>query len=213
MVGFCRVGPPGINVHFMQVAEVTPVQVAGIFVERVVRMCTRFRRPCLKFQQGSHLVQLLELVGPWSEAGPYGNHQVCIVLMYVFHHFFRAFEARFRIACILVFSIRKVAKCFLVVHLVDVAWIHEFHGIPVGVTSPVLPVLYDTIQRNLKFAVFVEYAAQFVRTLVAFAALPVTHGPEREHGSLSGQVADAGDYAILCAVFVQEIIIGAKSYL
>ena len=197
----------------MQVAEVTPVQVAGVFVERIVRMCTRFRRPCFKFQQGPHLVEFFVLVSPRSEAGPYGNHQVRIVLMYVFHHFFRAFEARFRIACILVFSIRKVTECFFVIHLVDVAWIHEFHGIPVGITSPVLPVLYDTIQRNLKFAVFVEYAAQFVRTLVAFAALPVSHGPKREHGSLSGQVAQAGNYAILCAVFVQEIIIGAKSYL
>ena len=61
---------------------------------------------------------------------------------------------------------------------------------------PVLPVLYDTVERNLEFAVFVEYAAQFVRTLVTFAALPVTHGPEREHGGLSGQVADAGNYAV-----------------
>ena len=111
-------------------------------------MGSRLRGPGFKFQQGIHLVEFLELVGPGAEAGPYGNHEVGVVLVYVFHHLFWAFEAGFRIAGILVFAVRQVAQGFRIVHLVDVARVHEFHGVPVGIASPVLPVLYDTVEGN-----------------------------------------------------------------
>ena len=43
--------------------------------------------------------------------------------------------------------------------------------------------------------------------------MPEAHRPFREHRSLSGQLADAGDDSILCTIFIHKIVVGTGSYL
>ena len=91
-------------------------------------------------------------------------------------------------------------------------WNLRCWSIPVGVASPILPVLHDGISRNLQFAILIQYASQFIAGLIAFTALPESHRPFREHRSLSGQFSDAGDDSILRTILVHEIVVGAGSH-
>ena len=115
-------------------------------------------------EQCFQTVHLLIHFCPRTEGGPYGDHDVGVLLVHVVDHFFGAFDAGSAVVGILVFSVREEFHVFRVTHLVDVAWILEFHGVPVLVAAPVLPVLDDSIQRNFQFPVFVYDFAQFVRT-------------------------------------------------
>ena len=76
-----------------------------------------------------------------------------------------------------------------------------------------MPVLHDAVERNLQFTVLVEHLAQLVAGLVALAALPVSHGPEGEHGGLTGELADRGDDSVLCAVAVEEVVVDPLCHL
>ena len=212
MVRFGRIGPPGVHPHVIHRAQVTPVQVARLFIERVIRGRAGIQGPRLERQQGVHLLQFLVLVGPRTEAGPNGNHQMGIVLVDIIHHFLRALDARLPAQRSLVIGIMAFGDVFhpiLIAHLIDITGIHKLHGIPVGVASPILPVLHNAIERHAQFAILVEHVAQFVRTLVAFATLPIAHSPEREHGSLAGQVTKRGNDPVHAAVAVEEIVIRA----
>ena len=88
----------------------------------------------------------------------------------------------------------------------------EVHGIPQIVVSPVLPVLDDAVQGYTQFAVFADDADRLVLTLVAFLALPVTVGPQREHRRLTRQRAHPCHHAVGIAA-VEEIVVGAESHL
>ena len=210
VVGLRGVGPPGIHSHVVHRTQVAPVQVAGLRIERIVGSRSRMERPGIERQQGIHGLQFLVLVRPGAEAGPDGYHQVSMVLVNVIHHLLRALDARFFVQqrfIVGVVAFGDVLHPVLVAHLVDVAGIHELHGIPVGITSPVLPVLHDAVQGYTQLAVLVEHVAQLVRTLVALAALPVAHGPEGKHGSLAGQVAQGGNHTVHAAVAIQEVVV------
>ena len=85
----------------------------------------------------------------------------------------------------------------------------ELHGIPVRVAAPVLPVLHDGIDGDVAATVFVEHTRKLVGCLVAFAALPIAIGPEREHRGLAAQPTDLLHHAVLCTVLVEEVVIDA----
>ena len=135
-----------------------------------------------------------------------------IVLVNILHHFLRTLQARFSLRLHLLHIGRKILGIGWVAHLIYIVWVLEFHRIPVGVASPILPVLHDGIGRNLQFAILVQHASQFVAGLIAFTALPEAHRPFREHGSLSGKFTDAGNDSILRTILVHEIVVGTGSY-
>ena len=134
-----------------------------------------------------------------------------VVLVHIFHHFFGGLDAWLRIFGIGIFAVRQISHPFRVSHFVDVARVHELHGIPIGIASPVLPVLHDTVQGNLQIAVFVQYTTQFIWAFVTFTALPESHGPKRKHGGLSCQLTYAGNDTVLCAVFINNVIVAHQS--
>ena len=210
-VRFGGIGPPSIDAQVVEVFQVTPVEVAGLGVERVVGMYAPVARPAFERQEGAHGFQFLVLVGPGAEVGPYGNHDMRVVLVHVVNHLLRTLDSRFGITGVRILVVRQVFHPLRVAHLVDVARVHELHGVPVRVASPILPVLHDAVQGHSQFAVPVQHLAQFVRTFVAFAALPVAHRPKREHGGLPRQLADAGDDTVLGAVFIYKVIVAHQS--
>ena len=54
---------------------------------------------------------------------------------------------------------------------------NEIHGIPGIVAAPILPVLYDTVERNIILTMPVNNLQQFVLSFIAFPALPVAERP------------------------------------
>ena len=78
-------------------------------------------------------------------------------------------------------------------------------------TLPYAKMVYDTVQRYFQFTVLVYYFAEFVRTFIAFAALPESQCPERIERGLTSQLAHSGYYTVRIAT-VNEIIISAIAY-
>ena len=218
VVGLGGVGPPGIEAHVVEVREVLPVDVACLGIEGIVGQHALLARPRVEGQQGAYLLQFAVGLRPRAEAGPDGNHQVGIVLVDVLHHLLRTLQTGLQ-ALGLVFGchlLQVVGQVFLpggVAHFINVIGILEAHGIPVGVATPVLPVLHDAVEGNLQLAVLVEHGGQLVAGLVALSALPMAHGPEGEHRGLSRQLAYAGDDGVLRAVAVDEVVVDARSHL
>ena len=213
MIRFSRIGPPSIHSHIIHRCKILPIEITCLFIKRIVRSCTRISRPRIKRNQSVHLFQFLILVGPWSETGPNRNHQMSILLVHIIYHFLRAFDARFFCQFFRLFAIRHILHPFFITNLIYIIGIHELHGIPVRVTSPVLPVLHNTVERNFELTIFIENATKFIRTFIALATLPITHCPKRKHGSLSGQIAQRRYHSIHRSVLIKEIIIGNQSYL
>ena len=212
VVRFGGVEPPGIHTQIENVLfHCFPVDVPCCRIIRVVRFDSGFGRPRFEMEQCFQTVHLLIHFCPRTEGGPYGDHDVGVLLVHVVDHFFGAFDAGSAVVGILVFSVREEFHVFRVTHLVDVAGILEFHGVPVLVAAPVLPVLDDSIQRNFQLPVFVYDFAQFVRTFVAFAALPEAQCPERIQRGLSGQVAYSG-YDSVGVAAVDEVVVGTVAY-
>ena len=135
-----------------------------------------------------------------------------IVLVNILHHLFRTLQAGFSLCLHLLHIGRKILGIGWVAHLIYIVWVLELHRIPVGVASPILPVLHNGISRNLQFAILVQHARQFIAGLIALAALPEAHRPFREHCSLSGEFTNAGDDSILRTILVHEIVVGTGSY-
>ena len=89
-----------------------------------------------------------------TETCPDTDHEVCILAMYFLDHSFSTM----------------------------IGFGQEVHGIPKVVATPILPVLDDTIQRHIVGTVPIHHFEQFLRSLIAFAALPIAECPQREHG-------------------------------
>ena len=140
--------------------------------------------PCLEVKEQALLVELAELLCLRTEARPDRDHDMGILLMHSIDH---------------LLSIRE--------GLAD-----EVHGVPSVVAAPILPVLDDTIERNLKATVLVNHLEQLLLRLVAFAALPEAEGPEREHWHIARQLAHTSVHAI-GILAVHEIIVGAIAHL
>ena len=212
MVRLRRIGPPGIEAHLVEMSKILPVEVASLRIEDIVWHHATVSWPRFKRKEGIHLFQFTILICPRTETCPDGNHQMGIILVNILHHFLRTLQTRLSLCLHLLHICRKILGKGWVSHLIYIIWILELHRIPVGVASPILPVLHDGISRNLQFAILIQYASQFVAGLIALTALPEAHRPFREHRSLSGQLADAGDDSILCTILVHKIVVGTGSY-
>src|SRR5512133_1262702 len=94
------------------------------------------------------------------EFRPYRHHKMTVHLMDLINH------------C---FGIRKT-------HGV------EFMAAPV-VFTPVKPIKYDIINRNMPFSEFLENICNFLLCFIALAALPVSHCPLWHHLSFAGELA------------------------
>ena len=215
VVGFGRIGPPGIEAHAVEVGEILPVDVARLGVEHVIDEHTSVARPGVERKEGTQLVELLVLPGPRSEVGPKGDHQVGILPMHVVHHLLWRGQARGTLCLRLgnldigILVVGQVTHLLGVAYLVEVMWVLELHRVPLRIAAPVLPVLHDGIDRDVTAAVFVEHARKLVWRLVALAALPVAIGPQREHRGLSAQQSNLLHHAVLRAVLVEEVVIDA----
>ena len=132
--------------------------------------------------------------------------------MNILHHLLRTLQSRLSLCLHLLHISRKILGISWVAHLINIIWVLELHRIPVGIASPILPILHDGISRNLQFAILIQYACQFIAGLIALAALPEAHCPFREHRSLSGEFTDAGDDSILRTILVHEIVVSAGSH-
>ena len=88
----------------------------------------------------------------------------------------------------------------------------EIHRIPKIVASPVLPVLYDTIQRHLQLAIFIHDTLCFCSCLVTFLRLPESVGPEGEHRYVATQMTHLGDHPVSIAT-IHEVVIYALANL
>ena len=86
-----------------------------------------------------------------------------IPLVYIVNHFLRAFYSWSTITCIRILTIRKIFHVFFVAHLINIARILELHGVPVRITSPILPILNDSIQRNFPITVFINLFLMLLR--------------------------------------------------
>ena len=137
-----------------------------------------------KSKSSPFLVELPVGLGLRAEAGPDGDHEVGVLLVY------------------------------LVDHLLTVGILlgEEVHGVPQIVGTPVLPVLDDAVEGHLQLAVLVDHAQQFGGTLVALLALPVAVGPEREHRHVAREMAHLCNHPVGRAA-VHEVVVDAVAHL
>ena len=84
---------------------------------------------------------------------------------------------------------------------------NEIHGIPGIVAAPILPVLYDTVERHIILTMPVDNLQQLVLRLVSLPALPETVCPQREHVNLSRELAHKRVYTV-GRPSIHEIIVG-----
>ena len=207
------VEPPGVHAEVEDVAlHLGPVEVARCGVERVVGLHAGLARPRLEVVECAYAVHLVVHIRPRAERGPHRNHYVCVLLVYVVNHLLGAFNARFGLQGLRVFALWQEAHVLRVANLVDIARVLELHRVPVRVASPVLPVLYDAVERHLQLAVLVNHAAKLVGAFVAFAALPEAERPERVHGCLARELPHARNHAVGRAA-VDEVVVGAVAHL
>ena len=137
---------------------------------------------------------------------------MAVVAVDIVYHFLRTLDAR--LLWFQVFHVTgQVALPGRISHLINIVRVHEAHGIPVGVASPVLPVLYHCVDRNLQFTVFVEHADEFIAGLIAFATLPEAHGPQGRQCSLSREFTYGGDDAVGRAVAIEKVVVDKRSHL
>ncbi len=214
VVGLCGVGPPCIEAHVVEVAQIAPVDVARLGVEGVVGLHAFLSWPGVEGQQPANLLQLAVWLCPGSEAGPDADHQVCVVAVDIVHHLLRALKPRLAAGgCVLCCQLAQVVGQVLcpggIRHLINIIWVLKSHGVPVAVAAPVLPVLHDAVEGYAQLAVAIQHCGQLVAGLVALAALPVAHGPQRKHCGLACELAYAIDDAVLTAVAIHHIVVYA----
>ena len=88
----------------------------------------------------------------------------------------------------------------------------KVHGIPCIIASPILPILYDSIERNLQFSIVVNHLKQFLLRLVTFATLPIAKGPKREHRNIARQLAHTPVHSVGIPA-IHKIIVGTITHL
>ena len=174
MVRLRRIRPPGIEAHLVEMSKILPVEVACLWIEDIVWHHATVSWPGFERKERIHLLQFTILICPGTETCPDGNHQMGIVLVNILHHFLRTLQTRLSLCLHLLHIGRKILGIGWVAHLIYIIWILEFHRIPVGIASPILPVLHDGISRNLQFAILVQNACQFIQaiTLLISSLLP-----------------------------------------
>src|SRR5690554_6284083 len=89
--------------------------------------------------------------------------------------------------------------------------IKKFHSIPQIVTSPILPVLNNTINRYSKFAIFLYNTNGFILTFITLLTLPVSISPQRKHGNLPCKITHLSNNTISIAS-IHEIVVYTFSH-
>ena len=151
-VGIGRVHPPRVGAVVEEFLQMFPVDIARHRTEGIVDLHARgivhagrpdvgdaALRPRLDGQQQAHALEFAELLGLRSEARPDGDHEVGMFLVDVVNH------------------LRAIGEIFS----------EEVHRVPLVVGAPILPVLDDTIEGHLQFAVFVDNALRLGSALIA----------------------------------------------
>ena len=115
----------------------------------------------------SVLVELLVMLCLDVELRPYGDHHAAVHGMNRINHSLR---------------IRETLRI-------------KFMSSPV-ILPPVTPVHYDVVDRDVPLAESLKSLDHFGRSLVAFAALPVTHSPFRHDRSLACESTITADHLI-----------------
>ena len=132
MVGFCRVKPPRIHAQVEHVAlHLSPVQVAGYGVERVVRLDPGVPWPRLEVVKGPNAVHPVVHVGPRAERSPHRNHYVRVLLVHIVNHLLGCLDARLRPRGVCLLAFGQETHIVRVAHLVDVTRVFKAHRVPV----------------------------------------------------------------------------------
>ena len=84
----------------------------------------------------------------------------------------------------------------------------ELHRVPEVVLAPVLPVLYDAVERDSVLAVAREYTDRLLGRFVALLRLPETVRPAREHRDVPRERAHLRD-ASVARLAVEEVVVDA----
>ena len=185
MVRLRGVAPEGVDALVHQAFQVFPVDFPGPGVERVIDFHAARHRPGLEGEEGIDGLELLELRRLGTEVRPDGDDEVGVVPMDIADH--------------------RVGP--------GVERVVEPHRVPVLILAPVLPVLDDTVQRNSHLAVRAERLAEFLRTVIPLAALPVPVQPEREHFGLAAERVLRGDHLVQAAAVIEEIEVRTVGHL
>ena len=196
MVRFRRIHPPAIHSQGKQsFVRIFPIDITGFWIIGIVNPYPRqiifpwrpqirsCQRPCLKVEKHSLLIQFLIRLCHRSKRRPDRDYSLGIHAMNILHHFLR---------------IPKLP-------------VQEFHGIPQIISTPILPVLDDTVERNLQLTILVHHSYNLILTLIPFPTLPETISPKREHRYLTCQFTHIGYYPVGVTTG-HEIIIDELSY-
>ena len=196
VVGVGRVHPPGVDAEVEEALQVVPVDVACVGHVWLIHTHTAWvvhvwrpgaesaLRPCLVVVEQSLWLQLTVSLGMRTKRLPNTDAHVSILTVYVVYHGLR---------------IRELG-------------VEELHGIPQVVGVPVLPVEDDAVERHTELTVFIDHLGQFATALVAFAALPVAIGIERNHRHVACEFTYECHDSIGCLA-IDEVVVEQFAHL
>ena len=75
--------------------------------------------------------------------------------------------------------------------IVGIVGVEKLHRVPMGVVTPVLPVLNQAVERNLQIPVSSHHTHHLVGTGVALLALIESEIPQRWQLAIAGKMAKA----------------------
>ena len=156
--GFRGIHPPSVHALIEKPRfEILPENIAGLRIVCIVNLVTG---PGPLIEQGSDRVQGMIDSRFRAESGPYREH--------VMHVIFRM-QPRYPFS-----RIGKISRL-------------ELKRVPMRLVTPILPVLYDVVERNPPVPILFHYGFQFVERLVSLTGLPETVDPFAEHRHMSSQ--------------------------
>ena len=186
-----RVHPPGISTIVIQFLKIFPIDSSSLRAECIVHLYARrivhtwrpdmretTLRPCLDRQQETLLIKFTELLSLGSETCPDRDHEVSMLIVDILYH------------------LRSLGKVFC----------QEVHSIPQIVGTPILPVLYDTVERHLQLTILIHYALRLSSSLISLLRLPEAVRPQREHRHVAREMAHLCNHSVGRAA-IHEIVV------
>ena len=188
MVGFGRIEPPAVVADVAEQAtiHVLPINIARLGIVGIVGSCSAVQRPGGEVNKHLPLFELLVLWRFRSEAGPAHDKEFSVQLVDVFYPFF---------------GIRET---------LGIEGLSVPGAVGLVVLRPVLPILYNDVDRHTQLAMFPEDTQVFVLCMVSVFALEKAIRPQGEHGGFPGEFAHFGNYTVR-GFPEHEIIVGTMS--
>ena len=180
--GFRSIHPPSIHAHIIKsFLQVLPKDIPSGGV-----ICVKdfIARPCRFVKQCTNGIQRVINIRFRSESGPYGKHEMYIILLMQ-----------------LVNNLPGIVKMKRI----------EGETVPMEFVAPIFPILHNIIQRDSPSAVFFYDCFQFIERFISFFGLPETIHPFPEHRNVSCQFPVTGNNFIH-APAIHEIIIGSIAH-